>query len=160
MSQLLETVSWQPLIGALVTCSSLIATLIVTRANRWLRKLLELERQANEQQRTAELTELHDRELKRHNETLRTLCSASETGERTTLESLLSDEQGDFSLQSSAEPSASSRRPPTNPGRAPPIVTSRASGSRRAVDWADDDEITEQRHPSSYPPPWPQGNKP
>lgn len=151
MKQLLDTVSWQPLLAALVTCFSLLSTLLVSRTNRWLRVLLERERQASERQ----IAEIHERELQRHNETLRTLCASSEKGERTTLESLLSDERQDFSLESSHAPS------PSSPPREfiPPPHTSRASGSRRATDWSDDDERTVQRHPSSYPPFSPQGSK-
>lgn len=152
MKQLLDTVSWQPLLAALVTCFSLLSTLLVSRTNRWLRVLLERERQASERQ----IAEIHERELLRHNETLRTLCASSERAGRTTLESLLSDEKGDFSVPSLHEPSPSSQRREF----IPPPPTSRASGSRKALDWSDDDERTVQRHPSSYPPFAPQGNKP
>lgn len=151
MKQLLDTVPWQPLLAALVTCFSLLSTLLVSRTNRWLRVLLERERQASERQ----IAEIHARELQRHNETLRTLCASSEKGERITLESLLSDERQDFSLESSHAPSQSSSRSEF----IPPPPTSRASGSRKALDWTGDDEDTIQRHPSSYPPQWPLGSK-
>lgn len=155
MKQLLETVSWQPLIGALVTCCSLIATLLMSRTNRWLRKLLADEQLANEKQIAA----LHERELLRSNATLRVLTETSESAERVTLESLLSNERADFSVESSPEPStwAPSERP-RDP--APLKPTSRASGSHKATDWSDDDEPTAPAPISSYPPPWPRESKP
>lgn len=152
MQALLETASWQPLLAALVTFCSLLSTLLVSRTNRWLRVLLERERLASEKQ----IEEIHARELKRHNETLRTLCATSEQGERVTLESLLSDEQADFSLESSHEPSVANQ----NSEFIPPAPISRASGSRQAEDWDDAEERTTRRTPPGYRSSWPAGNKP
>lgn len=154
MSQLLETVSWRPLVEALVTCCSLMSTLLVSRANRWLREHLEREKLANEKQ----IADMHDRELLRSNATLRTLTETSASAERVTLESLLSNEQADFSVLSSDAPSTPTPRAATRPGLGPPTPTSRTSGSRRSLDWSDDSEITAQAPISSYPPPEPQGS--
>lgn len=123
---LLATVSWQPLLAALVSFCSLLSTLIVTRTNRWLRELLERERLASEKQ----LADMHERELLRSNATLRTLSESSANAERVTLESLLSNELRDFTLESSPTPYDLS------------------------------DEVTALRHPSSYPPPEHRGSKP
>lgn len=156
MKQLLETVSWRPLLEALVTCCSLISTLLVSRANRWLRAHLEREKLANEKQ----IADMHERELLRSNATLRVLTETSASAERVTLESLLSNEQADFTLESSDAPSVPAPRAATRPGLGPLKPTSRASGSRRATDWSDDEDVTMQAPPSTYPPPWPSGSKP
>lgn len=158
MKALLDTVLSRPFIEALVTCCSLVGTLLVTRTNRWLRALLEHERIASEKQ----IADIHERELRRSNETLRILSQASEPAEPPTLESLLGDERQDFSLESSATRSFPwpKQNPATLPGLGRLTPTSKASGQHRATDWSGDDEITAPAPISSYPPPEPQGNKP
>lgn len=157
MKQLLETVSWRPLLEALVTCCSLISTLLVSRANRWLRAHLEREKLANEKQ----IADMHERELLRSNATLRVLTETSASAERVTLSSLLENEQEDFSLESSDAPSRPAKPfGSTHPGLGPLPPTSRTSGSRRAMGWDEGEDVTTQAPPSTYPPPWPSGSKP
>jgi ABC-type transporter Mla MlaB component len=131
----LDSASLASLVEALVTCSSLVATLIVLRTNRWLRVLLEREKVRNEQQ----ITSMHAREMQRSNQTLRTLSSAYALEERTTLEGLLGNEQGDFTVASAEPFELKQKPPPLDLGPLPP--TSRASGTR-PTDWTGDDEDT------------------
>jgi hypothetical protein len=131
----LDSASLASLVEALVTCSSLVATLIVLRTNRWLRVLLEREKVRNEQQ----ITGIHSREMQRSNQTLRILSETYVNGERLTLEGLLANEQGDFSLESSHQPSDASL---SSSSPAPLRPTSRASGAR-ATDWDDSDDRTQ-----------------
>jgi len=133
MKQLLTEVPWQQLVAALVTCCSLIATLLVSRTNRWLREHLERERIASDKQ----ISEIQERELRRSNATVKTLAEASSGAERVTLDSLLSNELEDFSLESSLPPSV----PP--PEFLPSTPTSRASSAARKHDWLDDEDVTE-----------------
>lgn len=100
---------------------------------------MEREKIASEKQ----IAEIHARELLRSNGTLRTLSEASASGERVTLESLLSDEQRDFSVPSSHEPFDPQRTPreflPSRP-------ISRTPAGNRA-DWLEDEDVTELRSP-------------
>lgn len=96
------------LVEALAGCCFLAATWAAQRTKRWLLELLERERLASEQQ-----SERHrEREMRRHNETLRTLFEASVTGEQPTLGSLLDSAERDWSLESSPEPFMPTGAPP------------------------------------------------
>lgn len=137
---LLDSLSSAQLVEALVTCGSLVATLLARRTNRWLHTLLERERQEFE----SRLAKQQENEMRRHNLTLRTVCETYSSAERVTLESLLANEREDFSLESSQAPSGESPEWLTRKTTPPP----RMSGTRKAQDWSDDDERTALLDPS------------
>lgn len=100
LQQVFSSVSWQALKEPLVTLFSLVAIWLLYRTNRWLATQLERERTRFDKQMSAQ----HEREMRRQNETVKTLSEAYALGEPPTLDDLLSSAERDFSVRSSVTP--------------------------------------------------------